>query len=111
MTEAAEQEEVTEQKEYEERKDEYEERLGEYIETVRVVHDTSINTLQFEEYIAVISNIENCKEDERIDHEETKNIIEDLFKREILEKCSYDIPRYRTTIELLAYQINKFSRY
>jgi hypothetical protein len=67
--------------------------------------------LQLKEYDVAVSDIENCMEDERIDHGEIRNIIEELFRKEILEKYSYDIPRYRFAIELLAHQINRFGRY
>ena len=67
--------------------------------------------LQLKEYDVAVSDIENSMENERIEHEEIKNIIEDLFRREILEKYSHDVPKYRFTIELLAHQINKFGRY
>lgn len=67
-------------------------------------------TLQLKEYDVAISDIENSM-GEQVNHEETRNIVEDFFKKEILEKYSHNVPRYRFTIELLAHQINRFGRY
>lgn len=66
--------------------------------------------IQSKEYDVTSRDIKDDMDDE-IGREEVENIVEDLFRREILEKYSQDIPRYRFAVELLAHQINKFGRY
>jgi DNA-binding protein len=66
--------------------------------------------LQLRDHDVTISDIRDSLE-EKSDYEEIRNFMEDLVTKEILEKYGQDIPRYRFTIELLAYQIDRFGRY